>query len=186
MLPRSQKCKSYKNPTQYERVGTLIVNKYLPWVRYYNIKNYDESGWSFSKVAKRRKVVLIKVGFKRQRMPKTKPIGESIDFYTSVNIIKCRLKTKVRISRHNEKENCRVGWDQHRYIRIIENGIRMWELQIIKVYKKISHAPVGNVRLAFDTLILQDTDDVGPWEEDMCQYRGGPHALHDAYLENFL
>lgn len=89
---------------------------------------------------------------------------------------------KVGISQNDQKENCSIFRDLHGYIRVIKNGVRIWELQIFKVYKTSSRAHTRGVH--FDTLTRDDTYDVAPWEEDTCQHLGGLRAtcvVHTAW-----
>lgn len=62
----------------------------------------------WKKVTKRITVLLLKIGILRQRTRKTKPVRETYDFYKIIEVIKYRVKTKVRISQNDHKESCSV------------------------------------------------------------------------------
>lgn len=72
LLQRSEKYKPHENLTRYEKDLTLFVNESLLHIINYNINNNEKNDSSFSKVTKRRNVVLLKEGFKRQKLLKQK------------------------------------------------------------------------------------------------------------------
>ena len=104
---RFQKYKFCKNPNQYGWDMTFIVNKYLPYLKSYNDKNYKDNGWLMEKVINYAIVLLLKVRIMRKRMPKMEAVWESYYFYKIITIIKTSEKTKVKTSQNYQKESYR-------------------------------------------------------------------------------
>ena len=78
----------------------------------------------------------------RQRTSKKEVLWESYDFYKIITVIKTSQKIKVKTCQNDQKESCRGRRDLNRYIRVIENGVRMRELRNFKVEFLLSWALV--------------------------------------------